>query len=137
MYLPSLLNCSDSRCLLWNPLSAMMHFHHADGCCLLHALITGYWPKAGQPQGTYAQYVAFDEGHLAALPAAIALDTAGGLPLVGLTAWQVRRGHAFRRAFQQADASGLPRLCAQLWTHGFGVCKAALWRVLTMSACVH
>jgi NADPH:quinone reductase-like Zn-dependent oxidoreductase len=46
-------------------------------------------PKPGQAQGTYAQYVAVDEGHLAALPATIPLDTAGGLPLVGLTAWQV------------------------------------------------
>uniref|UniRef100_A0A383WHE0 Enoyl reductase (ER) domain-containing protein n=1 Tax=Tetradesmus obliquus TaxID=3088 RepID=A0A383WHE0_TETOB len=52
------------------------------------ALTPGYWPKAGQPQGTYAQYVAVEESHLALLPAAIPLDTAGGLPLVGLTAWQ-------------------------------------------------
>eukprot|EP00882_Tetradesmus_deserticola_P003189 GHRQ01003380.1.p1 GENE.GHRQ01003380.1~~GHRQ01003380.1.p1 ORF type:complete len:233 (+),score=88.23 GHRQ01003380.1:312-1010(+) len=40
------------------------------------------------PQGTYAQYVAVEESHLALLPAAVPLDTAGGLPLVGLTAWQ-------------------------------------------------
>eukprot|EP00882_Tetradesmus_deserticola_P028326 GHRQ01031553.1.p2 GENE.GHRQ01031553.1~~GHRQ01031553.1.p2 ORF type:complete len:115 (+),score=29.24 GHRQ01031553.1:27-347(+) len=40
------------------------------------------------PQGTYAQAVAVEEPHLALLPAAVPLDTAGGLPLVGLTAWQ-------------------------------------------------
>jgi hypothetical protein len=77
---------------------------HCCCCCVLLLLLlllllpplgipAGFWPKEGQPQGTYAQYAAVDESHLALLPGAIPLDTAGGLPLVGLTAWQVgRRG---------------------------------------------
>jgi NADPH:quinone reductase-like Zn-dependent oxidoreductase len=52
-------------------------------------MFAGFYPKDDVSKGTYAQYAAVDEGHLAALPAAIPLDTAGGLPLVGLTAWQV------------------------------------------------
>jgi NADPH:quinone reductase-like Zn-dependent oxidoreductase len=38
--------------------------------------------------GTYAQYVAVDEAHLAKVPAAVDMATAGGVPLVALTAWQ-------------------------------------------------
>jgi NADPH:quinone reductase-like Zn-dependent oxidoreductase len=48
-----------------------------------------FYPRGDVSKGTYAQYVAVEESHLAALAGSIPLDTAGGLPLVGLTAWQV------------------------------------------------
>jgi NADPH:quinone reductase-like Zn-dependent oxidoreductase len=66
-------------------------------CCTVYHtagfLCAGFRPKPSDPQGTYAQYVAVDEAHLAKLPASVPLETAGGLPLVGLTAWQVGQVH--------------------------------------------
>lgn len=38
--------------------------------------------------GTYAQYAVADEAHLAKLPPGVDMATAGGVPLVALTAWQ-------------------------------------------------
>lgn len=38
--------------------------------------------------GTYCQYAAVEEAHLAKLPDGVDINTAGGVPLVGLTAWQ-------------------------------------------------
>lgn len=59
---------------------------HLTWRCLSPPRLAGFF-NATQ-EGTYSQYVAVDEGQLAKLPGSITLDTAGGLPLVGLTAWQ-------------------------------------------------
>lgn len=49
------------------------------------------WPP---PAGTYCQYAAVDEDQLALLPQGVELATAGGMPLVALTAWQaLQAGH--------------------------------------------
>jgi NADPH:quinone reductase-like Zn-dependent oxidoreductase len=49
--------------------------------------------------GTYAQFAAVDEPHLAKLPAAVDLSVAGGVPLVALTAWQALHVSAAASAF--------------------------------------
>eukprot|EP00878_Enallax_costatus_P004909 GHUV01005164.1.p1 GENE.GHUV01005164.1~~GHUV01005164.1.p1 ORF type:complete len:259 (+),score=70.17 GHUV01005164.1:183-959(+) len=49
------------------------------------ALTPGYWIDQ---EGTYCQYVVTEESWLAKVPRSVDLGTAGGLPLVGLTAWQ-------------------------------------------------
>ncbi len=41
--------------------------------------------------GTYAEYVAVEEEHLASAPKTVPLSKAGTIPLVALTAWQVTR----------------------------------------------
>jgi hypothetical protein len=46
-------------------------------CCAFHPF-----------PGTYAQFAAVDEPHLARVPPAVDLTEAGGVPLVALTAWQ-------------------------------------------------
>ena len=40
--------------------------------------------------GCYAEYVVAEEGWLAKVPDNLPLDEAAGVPLVALTAWQVR-----------------------------------------------
>lgn len=50
------------------------------------ALTPGYWSDT--PDGSYCQYAAVEETWLAKLPGSVDLSTVGGLPLVGLTAWQ-------------------------------------------------
>ncbi len=53
----------------------------------LFALTDGYFNKAGG-RGTYAEYVLVREDWAAPVPDALPLRTAGGVPLVALTAWQ-------------------------------------------------
>jgi hypothetical protein len=50
------------------------------------------FPSAPPPAGCYAEYVVCDEAWVAAVPSCLPLEEAAGMPLVGLTAWQVRRG---------------------------------------------
>lgn len=42
----------------------------------------------GAAAGTYCQYVVADEDWVAKVPEGVDITTAGGVPLVGLTAWQ-------------------------------------------------
>ena len=72
-------------------------------------------------QGTYAEQVAIDEGHLARKPARISHVEAASLPLVGLTAWQCLVGAAKLSAGDkvliQAGAGGVGSLAIQLAKH--------------------
>jgi NADPH:quinone reductase-like Zn-dependent oxidoreductase len=40
------------------------------------------------PNGTWAEYVAVPEAWLARVPDSLPMEDAGGVPMVGLTAWQ-------------------------------------------------
>lgn len=51
------------------------------------ALTPGFWCDSSD--GSYCQYAVVDESWLAKVPDGVDLGIAGGLPLVGLTAWQV------------------------------------------------
>jgi hypothetical protein len=41
--------------------------------------------------GSYAEYTTVPEGSLARIPSTLPIEEAGGVPLVALTAWQVRQ----------------------------------------------
>lgn len=78
------------------------------------ALTYGYWTI---PEGTYAQYFAVKEDELAALPASVPLDTAGGLPLVGLTAAQALeqgKPQPGKRVLVFAASGGVGHIAVQL-----------------------
>lgn len=78
------------------------------------ALTPGYWVDV---QGTYAQFVAVEESQLARVPAGVDLATAGGIPLVALTAWQslmAAAPHQGQRCLVLAAAGGVGHMAVQL-----------------------
>jgi NADPH:quinone reductase-like Zn-dependent oxidoreductase len=62
--------------------------------CTVQLLTPPLWPAyyvtppLSTPAGTYCQYAVVDEDQLALLPQGVDVATAGGVPLVALTAWQ-------------------------------------------------
>ncbi len=71
--------------------------------------------------GTFAQYIAVDEGDLALKPQNLTMDQAASIPLVGLTAWQalveignVKKG---QKIFIQAGSGGVGTFAIQLAKH--------------------
>eukprot|EP00878_Enallax_costatus_P002373 GHUV01002549.1.p1 GENE.GHUV01002549.1~~GHUV01002549.1.p1 ORF type:complete len:321 (+),score=63.83 GHUV01002549.1:653-1615(+) len=79
------------------------------------ALTMGFWIESAE--GTYAEYSAVNESDLAKLPDSIPLDTAAGVPLAGLTAWQaLHEGKAEpgRRALILAASGGVGHLAIQI-----------------------
>ncbi|HEX2034503.1 MAG TPA: NADP-dependent oxidoreductase [Chloroflexota bacterium] len=68
--------------------------------------------------GAYAQYVTAPSRHFAAKPAGLSHTEAGGLPLAGLTAWQVlvdtARVEAGQRVLVTAAAGGVGHLAVQI-----------------------
>lgn len=71
--------------------------------------------------GTFAEYIAVNEGDLALKPKNLTMDEAGSIPLVGLTAWQalveignVKKG---QKVFIQAGSGGMGAFAIQLAKH--------------------
>jgi NADPH:quinone reductase-like Zn-dependent oxidoreductase len=71
--------------------------------------------------GTFAQFIAVDEKHVAPKPVNITMEEAASIPLVGLTAWQalierfdLRKGHEI---FIQAGSGGVGSFAIQLARH--------------------
>lgn len=61
------------------------------------------------PAGTYCQYAVVEEDQLALLPQGIDVATAGGVPLVALTAWQAlmeAKPHQGQRVLVLAASGG-------------------------------
>eukprot|EP00884_Botryococcus_braunii_P009302 jgi/Botrbrau1/18373/Bobra.0179s0091.1 len=68
-------------------------------------------------QGTYQQYVSVPAGWLARVPANIPLETAGGISLVALTAWQALESASLspgQRVLVVAGAGGVGHFAIQL-----------------------
>eukprot|EP00879_Flechtneria_rotunda_P003295 GHRR01003520.1.p1 GENE.GHRR01003520.1~~GHRR01003520.1.p1 ORF type:complete len:321 (+),score=105.33 GHRR01003520.1:281-1243(+) len=79
------------------------------------ALAPGYYTDT--QEGTYAQYAAVEEDHLARLPEGVSVDTAGGVPLVALTAWQALMAaspHQGQRLLVFAASGGVGHIAVQL-----------------------
>ncbi|CAM3718509.1 NADP-dependent oxidoreductase [Paracidovorax anthurii] len=71
--------------------------------------------------GTFAEYIAVQEGSLAHKPANLTMEEAASIPLVALTAWQVlvetaqlKKG---QKAFIQAGSGGVGTIAIQLAKH--------------------
>ncbi len=71
--------------------------------------------------GTFAEYIAMDEADVALKPRSISMEEAGGIPLVGLTAWQalveiadLKKG---QKVFIQAGSGGVGSFAIQLAKH--------------------
>lgn len=71
--------------------------------------------------GTFAEHIAMDEADVALKPRSISMEEAGGIPLVGLTAWQalvekadLKRG---QKVFIQAGSGGVGTFAIQLAKH--------------------
>lgn len=71
--------------------------------------------------GTFAEFVAIDEGDVALKPRSISMEEAAGIPLVGLTAWQalvekadLKKG---QKVFIQAGSGGVGTFAIQLAKH--------------------
>ncbi|WP_240049350.1 NADP-dependent oxidoreductase [Mucilaginibacter psychrotolerans] len=71
--------------------------------------------------GTFAEYIAVNEGDLALKPQNLSMDEAASIPLVGLTAWQalveignVKKG---QKVFIQAGSGGVGTFAIQLAKH--------------------
>ncbi|HRH38478.1 MAG TPA: NADP-dependent oxidoreductase [Flavobacteriales bacterium] len=71
--------------------------------------------------GTFAEYIAMDEADVALKPKSISMEEAGGIPLVGLTAWQalvekadLKKG---QKVFIQAGSGGVGTIAIQLAKH--------------------
>lgn len=71
--------------------------------------------------GTFAEYIAVNEGDLALKPKNISMDEAASIPLVGLTSWQalveianLKKG---QKVFIQAGSGGVGTLAIQLAKH--------------------
>ena len=71
--------------------------------------------------GAFAEYIAVKEGSLALKPAALSMEEAASIPLVGLTAWQAlveRAGlQAGQKVFIQAGSGGVGTFAIQLARH--------------------
>ena len=71
--------------------------------------------------GTFAELVAIDEADVSHRPSSISMEEAGGLPLVGLTAWQalVEIGHlqAGQKVLIHAGTGGVGTVAIQLAKH--------------------
>ena len=80
------------------------------------ALTDGFhWGK--QAHGCYAQYVAVPEAWLARVPPGVDLATAGGVPLVALTAWQTLAHAPIKpgsRVLVHAGAGGVGHMAVQI-----------------------
>lgn len=70
------------------------------------------------PMGSYADYVAVEEAHLAVIPESLSFEEAGAAPTVALTAWQAlfEYGHLQpgQRILIQAGAGGVGHAAVQL-----------------------
>ncbi len=83
-------------------------------------------------EGAYAEYVAVPSCYLACKPAGLSHVQAAGLPLAGLTAWQMltetARVHAGQRILVHAAAGGVGHLAVQiakaLGAHVLGTARA-------------
>ncbi|WP_454803132.1 NADP-dependent oxidoreductase [Mucilaginibacter phyllosphaerae] len=71
--------------------------------------------------GTFAEYIAVNEGDLALKPQNLSMDEAASIPLVGLTAWQalveignIKKG---QKIFIQAGSGGVGTFAIQLAKH--------------------
>jgi NADPH:quinone reductase-like Zn-dependent oxidoreductase len=71
--------------------------------------------------GTFAEFIAIDEGDVALKPRSISMEEAAGIPLVGLTAWQalvekadLKKG---QKVFIQAGSGGVGTFAIQLAKH--------------------
>lgn len=71
--------------------------------------------------GTFAEFIAMDEADVAIKPAALSMEEAASIPLVGLTAWQalvekadLKPGH---KVFIQAGTGGVGTFAIQLAKH--------------------
>ncbi len=75
-------------------------------------------PRFPQPAAAYAEYVTSPARHLARIPGGVSLETAGAVPLAGLTAWQavvdtLRLGEG-DRVLIHAAAGGVGHLAVQM-----------------------
>lgn len=75
----------------------------------MFAVTDGFFPQ--KDLGTYAEWAEVEEGHLAPLPPRLSFAEGAGVPLVALTAWQVRGSG---RARAGADGRGHSALSAWL-----------------------
>eukprot|EP00887_Chlorella_sp_A99_P006514 scaffold3.g6514.t1 len=78
------------------------------------ALTPGFFNT--EPSGTYAEFVVAEESWLARVPGALPLEQAGGLPLVGLTAWQglqQAKPRAGQRVLITAASGGVGHIAMQ------------------------
>ena len=67
--------------------------------------------------GCYAEYVACDEGWLAAVPDNLPVEQAAGVPLVALNAWQAlqqAKPAAGQRALVNVAAGGVGHMAVQV-----------------------
>lgn len=71
--------------------------------------------------GTFAEFIAMDEGDVALKPRSLSMEEAAGIPLVGLTAWQalveiadLKKG---QKVFIQAGSGGVGSFAIQLAKH--------------------
>lgn len=71
--------------------------------------------------GTFAEFIAMDEGDVALKPKSLTMEEAASIPLVGLTAWQalvemanVKKG---QKVFVQAGSGGVGTFAIQLAKH--------------------
>lgn len=75
-------------------------------------------PRFPEPANAYAQFVAAPSRHLARIPDSVSFETAGAVPLAGLTAWQavVDTVHARKgtRILIHAAAGGVGHLAVQI-----------------------
>lgn len=80
-----------------------------------------YARPADRRIGSFAQFIAVDEGDVAPKPKNISMEEAASLPLVGLTAWQalVERAHLKKgdKVFIQAGSGGVGTFAIQLAKH--------------------
>lgn len=71
--------------------------------------------------GTFAEFIAIDEGDVALKPRTLTMDEAASLPLVALTAWQalvdVARVKPGQKVFIQAGSGGVGTIAIQLAKH--------------------
>jgi alcohol dehydrogenase len=71
--------------------------------------------------GTFAEFIAINEGDVAMMPKALTMEEAASIPLVGLTAWQalIERGELKKgqKLFVQAGSGGVGTLAIQLAKH--------------------
>jgi len=71
--------------------------------------------------GTFAEFIAMNEGDVAMKPKALTMEEAASIPLVGLTAWQalIERGELKKgqKLFVQAGSGGVGTLAIQLAKH--------------------
>lgn len=83
----------------------------------------------GFTTGTYCQYASVDPSHLAKVPDGVDIKTAGGVPLVGLTAWQALtegQPHQGQRVLVLAASGG-----------GWGTLGAAALSVQSLNCRAH